>query len=167
MKSEAADYQACLESEVEEERRHAENQLRLLSRSNEAESQEVKHSHLSAMVVHNAKHPRPCVLDSTWHVLFVEAIFYSCFWESCFRSGDQRWQLIMFMPLDRMANANTVNATYPGTWYVFLTQHFMCISVGPHKFVPQLNQPRVHQHPPAGPKLFIFLQGVPLRFFRG
>lgn len=41
VETEARDYQASLESEVEEERRQAEHQLRLLARSNEADIQEV------------------------------------------------------------------------------------------------------------------------------
>lgn len=42
MQTEARDYQLSLEGEVEEERRQAEHQVRLLGRSNEADIQEVR-----------------------------------------------------------------------------------------------------------------------------
>lgn len=42
MQTEARDYQLSLEAEVEEERRQAEHQVRLLGRSNEADGQEVR-----------------------------------------------------------------------------------------------------------------------------
>lgn len=41
VQTEARDYQSSLEAEVEEERRQAEHQLRLLARGNEADIQEV------------------------------------------------------------------------------------------------------------------------------
>lgn len=41
VQTEARDYQSSLEAEVEEQRRQAEHQLRLLARSNEADIQEV------------------------------------------------------------------------------------------------------------------------------
>ena len=46
VQAEAGEYQASLEAEVEEERRHSEHQLRLLARSNEAEIQEVRLAYL-------------------------------------------------------------------------------------------------------------------------